>query len=92
MELSVQGRRSADDEAELANLNGELEGVTKTYEAKREMYNMIPRLATEEDVQAAADVVAQVKAKIAKKMEVIEEINGKIDTHNTTINALKSRL
>lgn len=79
-------------EAELENLQTELEGLTNTLNAKKEMYKMIPQLATAEDVQFAEKAVSECARKVSGKEAEIEEVKAKIDTLNTTINALKSQL
>lgn len=82
----------ATKEAELANLQSELEGLKNTYFAQKEMYGMTPQLATEEDVLLAANAVRECEANIANKKVEIEETKTTISNLEATINALKSQL
>lgn len=77
---------------ELANLNSERETLNNTFEAKIEMNNMTPQLATIEEVQIAQNNVVECDAKIKSKTAEINEVNATIEKLNTTINALKSQL
>lgn len=79
-------------EHELSNLNSELEGAKNTHDAKKEMYNMIPQLATAEDVKLAEETVSEIVTKISAKNAEIEEIKKTIEELTTTIGALKSQL
>ena len=79
-------------EHELANFNSELETLNNTLQAKREMYTMIPQLATAEDVQLANNAVVGCNAKIADKKAEIAKTKETIGTLTTTINALKNQL
>lgn len=79
-------------ETELENLEAELERRDNTYDAKKEMYTMIPQLATEEDVQFALYAVQEVKDKIVTKKAEIEECKATIANLTTTISALKSQI
>lgn len=82
----------ATKEAELENLKSEREGLTNTYNAKKEMYVMIPQLATEEDVQLASNALCECNVKISAKEAEIEEVKTTISNLATTIGALKSQL
>jgi hypothetical protein len=82
----------ATKEVELANLQSELESLMNTYNAKKEMYVMIPQLATEEDVHLAANAVSECKVKISAKEAEIEDTKATITNLATTIGALKSQL
>ena len=82
----------ATKEAEYANLQSELESITNTYNAKKEMYVMIPQLAKEEDVQLASNAIIECKAKITAKEAEIEDTKATIANLATTIGALKSQL
>ena len=79
-------------EAELANLHSELESLKNTHSAKKEMYNMTPQLATEEDILLAANAVRDCENKITAKEAELEEVKTTISNLETTINALKSQL
>lgn len=79
-------------EHELANLNSELETLNNTLDAKKEMFNMTPQLATNEDVQLAANAVVDCQAKIETKKAELAETKKTIDNLTTAINALKSQL
>ena len=76
----------------LANLESELETLNNTLSAKKEMYGMIPQLATAEEVQLATNAVVDCQAKIADKKTEISKTKETIGTLTTTINALKSQL
>ena len=77
---------------ELADLESELEALNRTMQAKREMFAMVPQLATAEDVQQATAAVAECEAKIAAKEIEISETEATVDTLTTTISALRSQL
>lgn len=77
---------------ELANFESELETLTNTRNAKQEMFNMKPQLATAEDVQLANNAVVDCQAKIEDKKAEIEKTKATIETLTTTINALKSQV
>lgn len=79
-------------ENEIANLQSELETRKNTHAAKKEMFNMVPQLATEEDVQLAANEVVDTEARIVEKTKELDSINSTIEMLKTTINALKSQL
>lgn len=79
-------------EHELANFESELETLKNTHQAKKEMYAMVPQLASSEDVQLAANEVVNCQAKIASKKDEITKIEATIANLTTTINALKSQL
>lgn len=70
----------------------ELEQAKNTYNAKIEMLNMIPQLATESDVQIALDKVNDINVKIDIKKNEIVELEKKVFAINSTLTALKSRL
>lgn len=77
---------------ELANYESELESLTNAWEAKKEMFAMVPQLATNEDVQLAAKAVTECKAKIVAKAAEIHKTEETVDTLTTTIGALRSQL
>ena len=79
-------------EAELENLNSEIENAKNTLEAKQQMANMVPQLATAEDVRLATEIVNDIKVKIDTKSVEINETKETINKLTTTINALKSQL
>ena len=79
-------------ETELANFESELETLKNTLQAKREMYGMIPQLASAEDVQLASNAVVECQAKINAKKNEIEKTKATVTTLTTTINALKSQI
>lgn len=79
-------------EHELENFESELKSLNNVLQAKREMLAMIPQLATNEDVQLAANAVAECQTRIDNKKVDISKTKGSIETLTTTINALKSQL
>lgn len=82
----------ATKETELENLKSELESLKNTYNAKVEMYRMIPQLATDEDVQLALNAVNECSQKIANKESEIREVKSSVTNLETMIGALKSQL
>ena len=78
-------------QTELANLQSELESAKNTHAAKKEMYGMIPQLATAEDVQLAANAVVDIEAKITEKAAEIKKVEATIEHLKTTLTALKSQ-
>ena len=79
-------------EHELENYESELKSLNNVLQAKREMFAMIPQLATNEDVQLAVNAVAECQARIDNKKVDISKTKESIETLTTTINALKSQL
>lgn len=79
-------------EHELTNIESELETLKNTLQAKKEMFAMIPQLATNEDVQLANTAVVDCEAKVNDKKREITETKTSINNLTTTINALKSQL
>lgn len=76
----------------LANLETELANAKNTHSAKVEMFKMTPQLATEHDVQLAANEVVNCEAKISEKKQEIAKTNASIEHLTKTINALKNQL
>ncbi len=79
-------------ENELESLESQLLSAMNTHEARKEMYTMVPRLATEEQVQEAANHVVDTEAKIVEKQKEIEATKQSINILTIDINALKARL
>lgn len=79
-------------ESELETLEAQLVNAKNTHEAKRAMYNMVPQLATDEDVQLAANEVVNLEARIVEKKQEIEKVQNTIAKLTTEINALKTQL
>lgn len=82
----------ASKETELENLKSELESLNNTHNAKKEMYHMIPQLATAEDVQLAANAVSDCERKIVNKESEIVEVKNTVENLKNMINDLKSKL
>ena len=91
-ELANAKKDLAKKQTELGNLQAELERNKNTHAAKKEMYGMVPQLATADDVQTAANDVVNTEAAIANKTAEIDKVTAQIDTLETTINALKNQL
>ena len=91
-QLSQFNKIYATKEHELANLNSELETLNNTLQAKWEMYNMTPKLASDEDVKLAQNEVSTCEAKITNKTAEITETKTTIDNLTVTIAALKNQL
>lgn len=85
-------KSQASKETELENLKSELESLNNAYSAKRKMYDMIPQLATAEDVRVAENAVHMCEQKIVNKESEIVEVKNTLEALKTTINALKSQL
>lgn len=79
-------------ERELKNYESELETLKNALKAKKEMFAMMPQLATNEDVQLATNDVIGCQAKIETKKDEITKTKETIGTLTVTINALKSQL
>lgn len=79
-------------EHELANFESELETLNNTLSAKKEMFTMIPQLATGEDVHLAEAEVNACRERITAKKIDIEKTKTKIAELTTAINSLKSQL
>lgn len=82
----------SNQESELENLKSLLVSAKNTHKAKEEMCNMMPQLATAEDVRLAAIAVSSIESQIVAKQTEIEATKNSINTLNTKINALKSQL
>lgn len=97
LKLNETSRKNLEKQIETHNLtidtfNQELEQAKNVYNAKIEMLNMTPKLATEEDVQNALSKVNEIEGKIAKVKNDIIELDKKLFDVNTLITALKNRL
>lgn len=79
-------------ETELENCETMLKNAKNTYAAKKEMYNMVPQLATADDVQLAANNAVDCEAKVNDKKAEIEKLQETINRLTTTNNALRSQL
>ena len=79
-------------ENEHDNLNSELEKLNTTLQAKWEMYQMTPQLATDEDVKLAQNAVSACEKNIKDKEAEIEEVKKTIEDLTTAIGALKTQL
>lgn len=97
LKLNEATRKSLEKQIENKNLSidtfkQELEQAKNVYNAKIEMLNMTPKLATEEDVQNALSKVNEIEEKITKVKNDIIELDKKLFDVNTLITALKNRL
>ena len=90
--LKEYNKQLTTKQTELDALNTVLKNCKNTHEAKKQMYEMTPRLATAEEVQEAANEVVNTEARIVEKRAEIEKLKVTIDNLNTTIAALKSQL
>lgn len=82
----------SNQEAELANLQSQLTTAKNTHKARETMFNMMPPIATSEDVRLAANEVSSIEVKIEAKKREIEDTNNSIGILTTKIDALKSQL
>ena len=79
-------------ETALENLKTEATSLRETYNAKKEMYKMVPQLATAEDVQLAANQVVAKENEVKNKQTEIAKTNESIKVLETKLNALKTQL
>lgn len=79
-------------ERELENLESEFETLSNTLSAKKTMYGMVPRLATEEDVKLADNAVIECANKIKAKKAEIASTKESIEKLNKMLDALKSQI
>jgi hypothetical protein len=79
-------------ETELDTLDAQLVGAKNSHEAKKELYKMVPQLATAADVQLAANEVVNIEAKIVEKKNEIAKTQKSVDEVTTIINAAKTQL
>ena len=79
-------------ETTLEALETELNTLKETWNAKREMYKMIPQLATDADVQLAANNVIVKETEIKNKKVEVERTKESIKVLTTKLNALKTQL
>ena len=91
-QLAQFNKKLTTQEHELANFESEYESLNNTLAAKKEMFAMVPQLATNEDVQLATNAVVSCQKKIAEKKNEIKATKTSIDNLTTTINALKSQI
>lgn len=79
-------------ETALEALKGELESLKQTFNAKQEMFKMIPQLATNEDVQLSRNAVILKEQEIKAKQVEVERTTESIKVLTTKLNALKTQL
>lgn len=91
-QLTAKNKELDIAETKLENLNTELANLKNTFNAKVEMLNMTPQLATPEEVNAAQVAVTEKESEILAKENDITNINNTIINLNTMINSLKSQL
>ena len=80
------------NELEIGNLNAEFDNAINTYNAKINMKNMTPSLATEEDCIIAQTKVAEIRQKIEAKKSELETNKQSLENLKTTISTLKGQL
>lgn len=90
--LKLWNKDLAFKENELETLEAQLVNAKNTHEAKKEMFKMVPQLASEADVQLAANEVVNLEAKIVEKKQEIDNVQKTIAKLTTEINALKTQL
>ena len=91
-QITQYNKQLTTQQHELDNLNSELEMLNNTMQAKKEMFAMVPQLATRDDVQIATNEVVSCQARIETKKEEIEKTKTAIEKLTTTVNALKNQL
>ena len=77
---------------DITEIDSEIEALKNTYSAKQEMYNMIPQLATINDVNEAHNAILDAENRKSAKEAEIAEINSLLEIHTTKLNALKSQI
>ena len=92
LKLKEYNKALITQESELDNLANQLVSVKNVHEARKEMYTMVPRLATAEEVQEAANHVVNTEAAIVEKTKQIESTKKSINDITVEIGALRSQL
>ena len=92
LKLKEYNKALITQESELDNLANQLVSVKNVHEARKEMYTMVPRLATAEEVQEAANHVVNTEAAIVEKTKQIEATKKSINDITVEIGALRSQL
>ena len=77
---------------DISEIDSEIEALKNTYSAKQEMYNMIPQLATINDVNEAHNAILDAENRKSAKEAEIAEINSLLEIHTTKLDALKSQV
>ena len=90
-QLAQKNKALAAMQHELAAFEKELVTLNNALAAKQKMFEMVPRLATAEEVQEAKNAVVNCQAKIADKQREIAEMQRTIETLNTELGALKNQ-
>lgn len=91
-QLATKNKELDIAETKLENLNTELTNLKNTYNAKVEMMNMTPQLATPEEVALAQQAVQTKESEILEMENTIANINNIIINLNTMINSLTTQL
>ena len=92
LKLKEFNKMLSTQENALANLESQLNTAKNTYNAKVEMFNMKPQLATNEDVQLAANEQSNIMMSINEKKQEISKTKESIEKITVTIGALKEQL
>lgn len=92
LKLKEFNKMLSTQENALANLESQLNTAKNTYNAKVEMFNMKPQLATNEDVQLAANEQSNIMTAINEKKQEISKTKASIEKITVTIGALKEQL
>lgn len=92
LKLKEFNKMLSTQENALANLESQLNTAKNTYNAKVEMFNMKPQLATNEDVQLAANEQSNIMTAINEKKQEISKTKESIEKITVTIGALKEQL
>lgn len=79
-------------ETTLEALETELNTLKETWNAKKEMFKMVPQLATDADVQLAANNVIVKESEIKNKKVEVARTQENIKVLTTKLNALKTQL
>lgn len=91
-ELKRLNKDVANKENDIKKLETELNSAKQTVIAKEQMFGMIPKLATAEEVEAAKKNVVEINNKLAEAKKTLENLKNKVTSLETENNALKSQL
>lgn len=97
LKIKESSRKSLEKQIEnnnstLDSYEKDLEQAQNVYNAKIEMQNMIPMLATDDDVRESLSKVNEIKDKIEKTKSIISGLEKDLNDVNNFITMLKNRL
>lgn len=92
VKLTQLHKSKEEKEKELSLLENQLKNANNTLDAKKQMYEMTPRLATREDVEASINGINDLQIKVNTKKSEISRLETEIENLTTIITALQSQL